>query len=206
MNETEQRARPGTLYILSAPSGAGKSSLAKALAGTVARLGVSVSHTTRAPRPGEVHGEHYFFVSVEEFQRLVAAGEFLEHARVFDHFYGTSRAAVERVLALDQDVLLDIDWQGARRIKALMPHARSIFILPPSRAELERRLRARAQDSDATIARRMLAASEEMRHYTEFDYVIVNDDFAAALADLHAIVTGKAPRALSLDPVQLVNA
>lgn len=199
--------RRGTLYIVSAPSGAGKSSLAKALTERVARLGVSVSHTTRAPRPGERNGEHYHFVDRATFARMVDAGEFLEHARVFDNFYGTSRHAVEQLLAQDKDVLLDIDWQGARRIKELMPQARGIFILPPSRAELERRLRARQQDSDATIARRMRDAEAEMSHYAEFDHVIVNDDFDAALADLQHIVTGKPAqvRPLSLDPESLLK-
>lgn len=206
MSSAAYPLRRGTLYIVSAPSGAGKSSLAKALTERVARLGVSVSHTTRAPRPGERDGEHYFFVDNVTFERMVAAGEFLEHARVFDNFYGTSRHAVEQLLVQDKDVLLDIDWQGARRIKQLLPQARGIFILPPSRAELERRLRARQQDSDAIIARRMHDAEAEMSHYAEFDHVIVNDDFDAALADLQHIVTGKPAqvRPLPFDPKTLL--
>lgn len=197
----------GTLFILSAPSGAGKSSLAKALVAANPQLAVSVSHTTRAPRPGEVAGVHYHFVDREEFARMVAAGEFLEHASVFDNFYGTTRAAVERLLAAGKHVLLDIDWQGARRIKQQIPGTQGIFILPPSLAALEQRLRERKQDSDDTIARRMRGAIAEIRHYPEFDYVIVNDDFAAALADLQAIIAGRphARRPLTLDPQTLLG-
>lgn len=203
---SSRRAQEGVLYILSAPSGAGKSSLAKALCESVARLGVSVSHTTRAPRPGETHGQHYYFIDRPEFARMVGRGEFLEHARVFDHYYGTSRVAVDTVLKDGKDVLLDIDWQGAQRIKALMPQARSIYILPPSRAALEQRLRNRKQDSEEVIARRMRDATAEMRHYVEFDHVVINDDFAAALEDLKAIITGHPERVrpLSLDPRSLL--
>jgi len=183
----------GKLFILSAPSGAGKSSLAKALMEALPDLGVSVSHTTRDPRPGEQNGVHYFFVSRGEFDAMVAAGRFLEHATVFGNSYGTSRAVIENLLKQGKSVILDIDWQGARSIKAQMPQAVSIFILPPSRAALEERLRNRQQDSDEVIARRMHEAVSEMSHYREFEWVVVNDDFAAALADLKAIIRGEGP-------------
>jgi guanylate kinase len=181
----------GTLLILSAPSGAGKTSLAKALVEAVPDTMISVSHTTRAPRPGEQDGVDYFFVSREEFEAMAAAGRFLEHARVFDNYYGTSRDAVERWLAEGKNVILDIDWQGARRIREQMPQAVSVFVLPPSREALESRLRGRGQDSDEIIARRMRDAVSEMRHYDEFEVVVENDDFQAALDDLRAVVEGR---------------
>lgn len=190
-----QGAKSGTLFILSAPSGAGKSSLAKALVESLPDLGVSVSHTTRAPRPGETDGVHYHFVDKTRFAHMVESGDFLEHAQVFDNAYGTSRAAVDGLLEAGKNVILDIDWQGARRIKALMPDARAIFILPPSREALEQRLRNRGQDSDAVIARRMRDAVAEMRHYVEFDHVVINDEFALALADLKAILAGRPEQA-----------
>lgn len=180
--------RTGTLYIISAPSGAGKTSLVKALLESTAGIGVSVSHTTRAPRPGEVDGRDYYFVSQAEFQNLQRQEQFLEHAQVFDHFYGTSKQAVEARLQTGEDVILEIDWQGARQVRALYPASLSIFILPPSKATLEQRLRGRGQDSDAVIARRMRDAENEMRHHEGFDYLLINDDFAEALADLQAIV------------------
>lgn len=199
-------SKGGTLFVLSAPSGAGKSSLAKALVECTPGLAVSVSHTTRAPRPGERDGVHYHFIDRGRFEAMVKAGEFLEHAQVFDNFYGTSRRAVEDLLAQGRHVLLDIDWQGARRIKALMPNTRTIFILPPSIAALEQRLRTRGQDSEATIARRMRDAVAELSHYPEFDHLVVNDDFARAVADLCAIVSGRpeAVRPLGLDPQSLL--
>ncbi len=183
------------LFILSAPSGAGKTSLAKALVASMPGLTVSVSHTTRVPRPGERDGVDYHFVDEARFQAMVERGEFLEHARVFDHRYGTSRKAVEDLLAAGKDVVLDIDWQGARAIKQQMPSAVGIFILPPSRAILAERLRARGQDPAPVIERRMRAAVAEMRHYREFDQLVLNDDFPAALADLQAIVRGQPARA-----------
>ncbi len=197
----------GTLYILSAPSGAGKSSLAKALVESMPGLTVSVSHTTRAPRPGEVDGVHYHFVTPDVFKAMVERGEFLEHAQVFDNFYGTSQAAVQAELDRGHDVILDIDWQGARNVKARMEKAVSIFILPPSREELERRLRGRGQDSDEIIARRMRDAVSEMRHYDEFDFVVVNDGFDAALKDLQCILRGEPERRrpLGLDPQELLH-
>lgn len=186
--------KPGTLFILSAPSGAGKTTLAKALVDGLPNVAISVSHTTRAKRPGEQDGVDYVFVSEPEFLASVAADEFLEHARVFGNRYGTSRAAVERLLQQGKNVILDIDWQGARAVKKAMPQAKSVFILPPSREALARRLAGRGQDSKAVIERRMRAAVSEMEHYKEFDYQIVNDDFAAALADLKAIIAGKPER------------
>jgi guanylate kinase len=178
----------GTLFIVSAPSGAGKTSLVKALRQSLSGFTVSVSHTTRAQRPGEEHGRDYFFVARPEFERMIEAGEFLEHARVFDNYYGTARSTVEAALAGGQDVLLEIDWQGARQIRMLMPDCVSVFVLPPSRKTLEERLNARGQDDPETIARRMRDAISEMSHYREYDYLVVNDDFEQALAELRSIV------------------
>ncbi|MGF1699853.1 guanylate kinase [Photobacterium makurazakiensis] len=180
----------GTLYIVSAPSGAGKSSLINALLETnpTYDMKVSVSHTTRGMRPGEKNGVHYNFVSVEEFTELAEKSAFLEHAEVFGNFYGTSRLWIEEQLNKGIDVFLDIDWQGARQIRKQMPQAKSLFILPPSKEELERRLNARGQDSEAVIARRMQEARAEISHFNEYDYVIVNDDFDAALMDFKAII------------------
>lgn len=180
----------GTLYIVSAPSGAGKSSLINALLETnpTYDMKVSVSHTTRGMRPGEENGVHYNFVSVEEFTDLVEQGAFLEHAEVFSNYYGTSRPWIEQQLHNGIDVFLDIDWQGARQIRKLMPAAKSLFILPPSKEELERRLNTRGQDSEAVIARRMEEARSEISHYNEYDYVIINDDFDVALIDFKAII------------------
>ncbi len=174
----------GSLFIVAAPSGAGKSSLVNALLARVPGIRLSISSTTRAPRPGESEGEHYRFLTVERFRRELAAGNFLEHALVHGNYYGTPRSAVEPILANGEDVLLEIDWQGARQIRAAMPECVSIFILPPSRSELERRLRARAQDDEVTIARRLAAAREEISHCEEFDYLVVNDVFEQALEDL----------------------
>ncbi len=180
----------GTLYIVSAPSGAGKSSLINALLETnpTYDMKVSVSHTTRGMRPGEENGVHYNFISVEEFTELTEQESFLEHAEVFGNYYGTSRPWIEEQLNKGIDVFLDIDWQGARQIRVQMPAAKSLFILPPSKEELERRLNARGQDSETVIARRMQEARSEISHYNEYDYVIVNDDFDAALMDFKAII------------------
>jgi guanylate kinase len=190
----------GKLFILSAPSGAGKTSLANALVESMPELEFSVSHTTRAARPGETHGVHYYFVSREEFDAMVALGRFLEHATVFGNSYGTSRAAVDGVLARGKSVVLDIDWQGARSIKTRMPEAVTVFILPPSRAALRERLVKRGQDPAEVIERRMHEATSEMSHYLEFDHVVVNDDFEAALADLRAIVLGRSGQKRPLPP------
>jgi guanylate kinase len=178
----------GTLYIVSAPSGAGKTSLVKQLTQTVAHLRPSVSHTTRQQRPGEIHGQDYFFVGVAEFQNLLQQNAFLEYAQVFDNFYGTARSSVERMLYDGMDVILEIDWQGARQVRQLVPDSISIFILPPSLDILEQRLRNRAQDSETIIRRRMRDAVTEMSHYREFDYLIVNDDFERASQQLKSIV------------------
>lgn len=180
--------RKGTLLIVSAPSGAGKTSLVKALRASLPGLTVSVSHTTRSQRAGEEEGKDYFFVDHADFRDMVDAGAFLEHARVFDNHYGTSRATVEAELDEGHDVVLEIDWQGARQVRALMPEALSLFILPPSLETLESRLRGRGQDGDEVIQRRMQDAIAEMSHFGEFDYLVVNDDFAAALEDLKSIV------------------
>ena len=178
----------GTLYIFSAPSGAGKTSLVKALIEATPDLMVSVSHTTRTMRPGEENGVHYHFISVDSFQNLVEANQFLEYAQVFDNFYGTSQSAIEQQLAAGQDVILEIDWQGARQVRHRMVGSVSVFILPPSRAELERRLSGRGTDSAEIVARRMRDAVSEMQHYDEYDYLVVNDDFQLALGDLRAII------------------
>jgi len=176
------------LYVVSAPSGGGKTSLINALLKRDNRVALSVSHTTRSPRPGEIDGTHYYFVDEDAFECLVRRGAFLEHARVFDHFYGTGREAVEHQLAEGFDVLLDIDWQGARQVRESFPAARSVFILPPSMEALRQRLVGRGQDSEEVIERRMNAARAEISHAGEFDFLIVNDDFEEAVADLHAIV------------------
>ena len=180
----------GTLYIVSAPSGAGKSSLIQALLKTqpLYDTQVSISHTTCSIRPGEKDGEHYFFVSKDEFCAMIENEAFLEHAEVFGNYYGTSRKAIEQVLASGVDVFLDIDWQGAQQIRQRMPQARSIFVLPPSKDELDRRLRGRGQDSEEVIAKRMAQAVAEMTHFAEYDYLIVNDDFDLALSDLKTII------------------
>jgi guanylate kinase len=188
---TQQSSQRGHLYLVTAPSGAGKTSLVRALLKDHPNLHFSISYTTRKQRPNEVNGRDYFFVDIPEFKRMVAAGEFLEHAQVFDNYYGTARRTVEGELAAGRDVLLEIDWQGAAQIRKLMPEAVSIFILPPTRAELERRLRTRGTDDDTVIARRLRDAVADMSHWQEFDYVVVNDDFDRAVADLAAIVAGK---------------
>jgi guanylate kinase len=179
---------PGSLFVVAAPSGAGKSSLVNALLAREPGIRLSISHTTRRPRGSEGEGEHYHFVDRAEFDRLVAADAFLEHAEVHGNAYGTSRAAVEPILARGDDVLLEIDYQGARQIRQRLPACVSVFILPPSRTELERRLRARAQDSDEVIARRLANSREEIAHAHEFDYLLVNEDFEQALDGLQAVV------------------
>jgi len=181
---------PGHLYVISAPSGAGKTSLVKALLAARPELAVSVSHTTRTPRPHELDGRDYHFLAPARFRELVAAGAFLEHAQVFDNYYGTGREQVLAKLATGASVLLEIDWQGARQVRKAMPKCESIFILPPSRATLEQRLRTRGTDSDVVIARRLADAAGDMSHCQEFDYVVVNDRFEQAVADLLAIIDG----------------
>ncbi len=181
----------GNLYILSAPSGGGKTSLSRALLPWLSAHGleaeISVSYTTRAPRPGEQEGVHYHFIDAVEFQRRVDAGDFLEHADVFGRRYGTGRQRTLALLDAGHDLILDIDWQGARQVRRQMPEAIGIFILPPSAVELERRLRSRGQDSDEVIEGRMAAARAEMSHWNEYDYLIVNENFDRALEQLGAI-------------------
>jgi guanylate kinase len=181
----------GTLYIVSAPSGAGKTSLVKALLEQDKQVRVSVSHTTRTMRPGEECGVHYNFVSTEEFNRLIADQSFLEYAEVFTNKYGTSRIWVEEQLAQGTDVILEIDWQGARQVRQLMPDAVSIYVLPPSTEELRRRLTGRGQDAKEVIDLRMSEAVSEMIRYNEFNYVVINDNFDTALNDLQSIFTSQ---------------
>ncbi|MFI4890308.1 MAG: guanylate kinase [Steroidobacterales bacterium] len=180
----------GQLYVIAAPSGAGKTSLVKALMEREPGLRFSVSYTTRTPRPNEVDGRDYHFVSPARFAQMVAGGEFLEHARVFDNCYGTAVATVRTALEQGTRLLLEIDWQGARQVRAKLPEAQTIFILPPSRAALEQRLNARSTDSEAVIRRRLQDSVGDLAHWPEFDYVVINDRFDEALAGLRAIVTG----------------
>jgi len=184
--------------VISAPSGAGKTSLVKAMLAARPELAVSVSHTTRTPRPHEVDGRDYHFVSRPDFDRLVAAGAFLEHASVFDNQYGTGREQVLAQLKAGRSVLLEIDWQGARQVRSSFPECVSIFILPPSRAALEERLRSRRTDSEAVIARRLADAATDMSHCPEFDYAVVNDSFEAAVAELLSVVDGSPPARAAL--------
>ncbi|MDU9411230.1 guanylate kinase [Pseudomonas sp. zfem005] len=178
---------PGTLYIVSAPSGAGKTSLVKALIDAEPQIRVSVSHTTRDMRPGEVDSVNYHFVSREQFVQMLEHGDFLEHAEVFGNLYGTSQRWLQRTLAEGFDLILEIDWQGAQQVRHLMPQAKSVFILPPSQEALRQRLDNRGQDSAEIIDRRMREAVSEMSHYVEYDYLVINDDFTVALEDLKAI-------------------
>jgi guanylate kinase len=180
----------GRLFVIAAPSGAGKTSLVKALLQRKPELHVSVSYTTRAKRATEMDGREYHFVTREEFERLRAQGQFLEHAEVFDNLYGTGRGPVESELARGHNVILEIDWQGARQVRKSMPECATVFILPPSRESLEQRLRNRQTDSAQVIARRLRDAVGDMSHWDEFDYVVVNDDFDRAVADLIRIVEG----------------
>ncbi|WP_324732414.1 guanylate kinase [Pseudomonas paeninsulae] len=177
----------GTLYIISAPSGAGKTSLVKALIDSEPQIRVSVSHTTRAMRPGEAEGVNYHFTSRDQFQAMIDNSELLEHAEVFGNLYGTSQAWVEQTLIDGYDLILEIDWQGAQQVRHLMPQSKSIFILPPTQEALRHRLTNRGQDSGEIIEQRMREAVSEMSHYVEYDYLLINDDFAHALSDLKAI-------------------
>ena len=178
----------GQLFVIAAPSGAGKTSLVRALLGRSPDIEVSVSYSTRKPRPNEVDGRDYCFVDRAAFERLIAQDALLEHAQVFDNFYGTSRERVGRALAAGRDVILEIDWQGARQVRARMPDCATIFILPPSCAALEQRLRSRRTDDEAVIARRLRDAAADISHWREFDFVIVNDQFEEALVALESIV------------------
>jgi guanylate kinase len=188
---SEVARRRGRLFVIAAPSGAGKTSLVRALMQREPDLRFSISYTTRPRRPTEQDGRDYHFVDAAVFERMAAAGEFLEHARVFDNRYGTGRRQVEAALASGQDLILEIDWQGAQQVRRALPECVSIFILPPSRAELERRLRGRGTDSEEVIRRRLRDAASDMTHWEEFDYVVVNDDFDRAVADLRDIVAGR---------------
>jgi guanylate kinase len=179
------------LFVIAAPSGAGKTSLVKALLGKVPELRVSISHTTRQRRSTEEHGREYYFVNVTDFKAMMERGEFLENALVFDNHYGTGRATVEKLLAAGTDVVLEIDWQGAQQVRKALPESKTIFILPPSRQALEERLRNRQTDSAEVIARRLKDAVGDMSHWNEFDYVVVNKDFDEAVADLARIVRGQ---------------
>ncbi|MBM4209292.1 MAG: guanylate kinase [Gammaproteobacteria bacterium] len=197
----------GRLFVIAAPSGAGKTSLVKATLARESNLRVCVSHTTRAKRPNEIDGRDYHFIDVPTFKALIAADGFLEYAPVFDNFYGTSRAALAEAFGRGHDVILEIDWQGARQVRERTRDATSgragctmVFVLPPSRAELERRLRGRGTDDATVIARRLRDAVDDMSHYNEFDYVIINDDFERAVADLRRIVVGPADDLLASRP------
>lgn len=202
MSDKKTDTAPGTLYIIAAPSGAGKTSLVKALLGSTKLLAVSVSHTTRSMRPGEIDGKDYCFIGVDTFRAMENDGSFIESAQVFDNFYGTARSATLDQLQRGGDVILEIDWQGAEQVRKLMPDAVSIFILPPSREALEQRLTARKQDGPEVIARRMNDAVNEISHYTAFDYIVVNDDMEEALTELRAIILA---RRLRQEPQALRN-
>ena len=177
------------LFIVAAPSGCGKTSLVESLINDAKNLRVSISHTTRKPRIDEVNGTNYHFVSVSEFQQMVSEDAFIEHAEVFENLYGTSKELINDNLKNNIDVILEIDWQGARQVKQNLPSAISIFILPPSKEALELRLKNRAQDDELIIKKRMLDAENQMSHYSEFDYLVINDDFNSALADLESIIS-----------------
>jgi len=189
MAESQQQAR-GKLFVIAAPSGAGKTSLVRALVARMPELKFSISYTTRKKRDTEENGRDYFFVDRATFEQMVERGEFLEHARVFDNYYGTARGQVESLLNAGANVLLEIDWQGAPQIRRALPECRTIFILPPSRAALEHRLRGRQTDSDEVIARRLRDSIADMSHWDEFDYVVINDNFQQATSELESIVNG----------------
>jgi guanylate kinase len=191
VNEESTATRTGQLWVVAAPSGAGKTSLVRQLVTRDHSLRFSISYTTRTPRSSETHGKDYFFVSVPKFQEMARAGAFLEHAQVFDNWYGTGREHVAGLQAEGFDVVLEIDWQGAKQVREHAPSSHSVFILPPSVAELERRLRGRQTDSEAVIQRRLKDALGDMTHWTEFEHVIVNEDFRTALEQLAAVIAGR---------------
>ncbi|MBL8201121.1 MAG: guanylate kinase [Chromatiales bacterium] len=201
-----KETRRGTLLVLSAPSGAGKTTLVKALLARDPSLRFSISYTTRPPRPGETDGKDYCFVDRERFRQMVAAGEFLEHAEVFGNFYGTSKAQVEALIAAGHDVLLEIDWQGARQIRANAPACRTVFIMPPSVTELDRRLRTRATDSDEVIRRRLGQALDDMSHWAEFDFVVVNEVLDDAVDGLVGVLQGRSAHLAATAPATAARA
>jgi guanylate kinase len=193
-------AAPARLFVIAAPSGAGKTTLVHAITKRNPELRFSISYTTRTQRRTEVDGRDYIFVDKDDFDRLRAGGALLESAEVFDNFYGTSREQVEQHLAAGHPVILEIDWQGARQVREAKPDCITVFILPPSRAELERRLRSRGTDSDEVIARRLRDALSDMSHWEEFDYVIFNDDLDQAVADLEAVLAGRGEKSATHIP------
>ena len=184
----------GILFIVAAPSGAGKSSLVNACLDRDPNIRLSISFTSRQPRPGERHAHHYHFVSAGQFEQMVAAGDFFEHALVHGDWKGTARQSVEPQLAAGHDVLLEIDWQGARQVRRKVPEAIGVFILPPSREALEQRMRSRGQDSEEVIRQRLAAAREEMSHYDEFDYVVINEDFERSVDEMCAVFSASRRR------------
>ncbi len=199
----DHRDRPANVFVIAAPSGGGKTTLTRALIERDDNISLSVSHTTRPARPGEEHGVHYFFVDQAEFESLIEQGAFLEHALVFGDYKGTTRAAVEQQLAAGHDVLLDIDWQGARQVRQAIPESQSIFILPPSLEVLKERLARRGQDSEQEIARRMSKARSEISHWNEFDFIVINDDFQEAFDNLKSIIrTGRPVRPVSREKLE----
>lgn len=187
MTQKTQTAGPGSLFVIAAPSGAGKTTLTRMALAQNSRLALSISTTTRAPRPGEENGVHYHFVSIETFKQMQVAGDFLELAEVHGNFYGTSRQGIESLLAADRDVILEIDWQGAQQVRRVYPESVGVFIVPPSFDVLETRLQGRGQDSSEVIARRVANAREELQHLNEFPYVIINENLDEALAELLAV-------------------
>lgn len=197
------RMNSGKLFIVSAPSGAGKTSLVKALIDSNPEVVVSISHTTRKKRPGEIDGKDYFFINFDQFKQMIERDEFIEYAKVFDNYYGTSQSCVKQQLAKGLKVILEIDWQGAAKVRDRIQNVQSIFILPPSKAELEKRLHDRGQDSEEIIERRMHDAEAEISHYNEFDFVLLNDDFDQALLELTSLVVeGRGSQSISEDNLQ----
>lgn len=187
-SHTSDSSAKANLFVVSAPSGAGKTSLLKQLINELAAVQTSISHTTRTKREGEVNGVDYHFIEIDSFKELVESDAFYENAEVFGNFYGTSKSSIADQLAKGIDVILEIDWQGARQIKQQLPESHSIFILPPSKSELESRLKGRGQDNDNVINDRMNAAIDEMSHYNEYDYLVINDDFSDAVSEIKAII------------------
>ena len=197
------RMNSGKLFIVSAPSGAGKTSLVKALIDSNPEVVVSISHTTRKKRPGEIDGKDYFFINFDQFKQMIERDEFIEYAKVFDNYYGTSQSSVKQQLAKGLKVILEIDWQGAAKVRDRIQNVQSIFILPPSKAELEKRLHDRGQDSEEIIERRMHDAEAEISHYNEFDFVLLNDDFDQTLLELTSLVVeGRGSQSISEDNLQ----